>query len=96
MNGNIAIDFRPSGEAMPRILGTIEGAGFPLCGLHLVPSCADRATLMIDLGRLDRAQLAALETKLEAIGGVIAVIHTACPRGDVESARGAGGARAAA
>jgi hypothetical protein len=42
-----------------------------------VPSCAERATLMIDIGRLGWVQLAALEARIGALDGVLAIIHTA-------------------
>ena len=76
MNGYIAIDFRPGSDAVPRILRIISGEGYDLYGLHLVPSCAERATLMIDIGRLGWVQLAALEARIGAIDGVLAIIHT--------------------
>jgi len=78
MNGCIAIDFRPGGEAMPRILGVIDERGFALRGLHLIPSCAERWTLHVDLdGWSARPQLEALEAELQRLGDIIAVIHNA-------------------
>lgn len=80
MNGCIAIDFRPGGEAMPRILGVIDERGFALRGLHLIPSCAERWTLHIDLeGWTARPQLVALEQELQRLGDIIDVIHNASP-----------------
>jgi hypothetical protein len=75
MNGYIAIDFRPGSDAVPRILRIISSEGYDLYGLHLVPSCAERATLMIDLGRLGWVQLAALEARIGTLDGVLAIIH---------------------
>jgi len=75
MNGSIAIDFRPGSDAVPRILRIVSGEGYDLYGLHLVPSCAERATLMIDIGRLGWVQLAALEARIGAVDGVLAMIH---------------------
>jgi hypothetical protein len=77
VNGSIAIDFRPGSRTVPQILRIVDSEGFALCGLHLVPSCAERATLMLDCGYLSRAQLVALETKLSGIDDVLAVIHVA-------------------
>ncbi|WP_332812500.1 hypothetical protein [Sphingomonas sp.] len=75
MNGHIAIDFRPGSDAVPRILRIVSGEGYDLYGLHLVPSCAERATLMIDIGRLGWVQLAALEARIGGLDGVLAIIH---------------------
>ena len=80
MNGCVAIDFRPGGETMARILGVIDHEGFALHGLHLIPSCPDRWTLHVDLGGVPaRPQLEALETELQQLGEIIAVIHSAGP-----------------
>jgi hypothetical protein len=96
MNGNIAIDFRPGSEAVPHILRIIAHEGFDLCGLHLVPSCAERATLMLDCGWIEWERLKALETKLCAISDVIAVIHTAEPQAGAEASGAPAVAHAAA
>lgn len=77
MNGSIAIDFLPDKVVAPRILRIIDEEGLALRGLHLVPSCAERATLMLDCGYLSRGQLSALEARLSTVDGVLAVIHVA-------------------
>jgi acetolactate synthase regulatory subunit len=65
---------------MPRILGVIDERGFALRGLHLIPSCAERWTLHVDVdGPTARPQLVALKEELQRVGDIIAVIHNASP-----------------
>ncbi len=73
----IAIDFRPNDGAARRILDTIEGEGFALRGLRLIPCpTAERSTLQIDLGGgRTSAEIARLEHRLGAVEGIFAVIH---------------------
>ena len=88
MNGNMAIDFRPWSQAVPQILRIIDNEGYDLCGLHLIPSCDERWTLMIDVGCGESAPLSELGRRLRQVEDVIEVIHpTAGPR-----ARAAAGA----
>jgi hypothetical protein len=97
MNGSIAIDFRPGSDAVPRILRIVSGEGYDLYGLHLVPSCAERATLMIDIGRLGWVQLAALEARISGLDGVLAMIHASpAPAAPRATALTAAAARVAA
>jgi hypothetical protein len=78
MNGSFAIDFRPGSHAVPRILDMIGEEGFDLHGLHLIPSCPDRWTLMVDIGGRPAApELQTLERQLKAYSAVIDVIHNA-------------------
>ena len=75
MNGNMAIDFRPWSQAVPHILRTIDNEGYDLCGLHLIPSCDERWTLMVDVGCADCAPLSDLGQRLRQIEDVIEVLH---------------------
>lgn len=81
MNGCISIDFKPGSHAAPLILQSIDTLGYDLCGLHLVPSCPERWTLMVDLGWIGREEVEQVERTLERIAGVICVIHLASARG---------------
>lgn len=75
MNGNMAIDFRPWSQAVPHILRIIDNEGYDLCGLHLIPSCDERWTLMIDIGCGACAPLSELGRQLRQLDDVIEVIH---------------------
>ena len=75
MNGCMAIDFRPGSEAVPHILRIIDDEGYDLCGLHLIPSCEERWTLMVDLGCAGWAPLSRLQHQLQRVDDVIEVIH---------------------
>jgi hypothetical protein len=81
MNGCISIDFKPGSHAAPMILQAIDTLGYDLCGLHLVPSCPERWTLMIDLGWIGREEVEQVERTLDRIAGVICVIHLASAKG---------------
>jgi len=63
---------------MPRILEVIGAGGFDLYGLHLIPSCAERWTLNVDLGGCwSPSEMEALERELQRLAGIIQVIHPA-------------------
>jgi hypothetical protein len=77
MNGNFSIDFKPGSESVPRILQAIGSAGLDLYGMHLIPSCAERWTLHVDLGNAEPERVA---SELCSLGEVIEVIHKAGAR----------------
>lgn len=78
MNGCVAIVFRPQNQGVPQILEVIGEGGFDLYGLHLIPSCSERWTLNVDLGRRSRPELEWLANEIRRIDGIIDVIHHAC------------------
>ena len=79
MIGCLSIDFRPSGNSLPRLLEIIDAEDFALRGLRVLP-CAgeERSTLRLDIGGCpSRPRLDALERRLRACEQVIDVIHWA-------------------
>jgi hypothetical protein len=92
MNGCIAIDFEPGSGAVPHILRTISANGLDLCGFHLVPSCSERSTLMVDLGNIGWEEMVILEARLRSVTGIIGVIHTAAPQVPLPPAQAAAAA----
>ena len=77
----MAIEFEPTDDLMPRLLARIEDCGFILRGLRLIPTCQPgRSTLHIDLGGWSRwEELRELETGLASVDPTISVIQLAQP-----------------